>query len=90
MDEEGNLYTGSDSQVISIVPMIDRIPIYVYVPDMHRTVAIEPAGGNSIWLLYLKNEESKAGTVLERIWSDGTREAIFDVVDAPWSDFIVM
>ena len=90
MDEEGNLYTGSDSQVISIVPMVDRTPIYVYVPNMHRTVAIEPADGNSIWLLYLKNDESKAGTVLERVWSDGTREAVFDVVDAPWSDFIVM
>ena len=90
MDEEGNFYTGSNSQVISIVPMIDRIPIYVYVPDMHRTIAIESAGGNSIWLLYNKADASKAGTVLERIWSDGTREAVFDVVDAPWSDFIVM
>ena len=90
MDEEGNFYTGSDSPVISIVPAVDRTPIYLSIPEIHRTVALEPAGSNSIWLLYLKNEESKAGTVLERIWSDGTREAIFDVVDAPWSDFIVM
>ena len=90
MDEEGNFYTGSDSPVISIVPAVDRMPIFLSIPEIHRTIALEPAGSNSIWLLYIKNEESKAGTVLERIWSDGTREAIFDVVDAPWSDFIVM
>ena len=90
MDEEGNFYTGSDSPVISIVPTVDRTPIFISIPEIHRTIALEPAGSNSIWLLYLKNEESKAGTVLERVWSDGTREAVFDVVDAPWSDFIVM
>ena len=90
MDEEGNFYTGSDSPVISIVPEVDRIPIYLSIPEIYRTIAIEPAEGNSVWLLYLKSNESKAGTVLERIWSDGTREAIFDIVDAPWSDFIVM
>ena len=90
MDEEGNFYTGSDSPVISIVPTVDRTPIFISIPEIHRTIALEPAGGNSIWLLYLKSNESKAGTVLERIWSDGTRETVFDVVDAPWSDFIVM
>ena len=90
VDEEGNLYTGANSSVISIVSRADRIPMFLTIPEMYRVIAIEPAEGNSIWLLYSKSDASKAGTVLERIWSDGTREAIFDVVDAPWSDFIVM
>ena len=90
VDEVGNLYTGANSSVISIVSRADRIPIFLTIPEMYRVIAIEPAEGNSIWLLYSKFDTSKAGTVLERIWSDGTREAIFDVVDAPWSDFIVM
>ena len=90
VDEEGNLYAGANSSVISIVSRADRIPMFLTIPEMYRVIAIEPAEGNSIWLLYSKFDTSKAGTVLERIWSDGTREAIFDVVDAPWSDFIVM
>ena len=90
IDEEGNLYTGSDSSTISIVSRADRLPMFITIPEMHRAIAIEPAEGNSIWLLYSKTEASKNGTALERIWSDGTREAVFDIVDAPWSDFIVM
>ena len=90
IDYEGNLYTGSDSPVLAIISAIDRIPMYMSIPEIYRTIAIEPASENSVYLLYSTSDASKGGTTLERVWSDGTREEIFNILDAPWVDFIPM
>jgi len=90
IDYEGNLYTGSDSPVLAIISAVDRIPMYMSIPEIHRTIAIEPAAENSVYLVYSTSDASKGGTVLERVWSDGTREEIFNILNAPWVDFIPM
>ena len=90
IDYDGNLYTGSDSPLITIISAIDRIPMFVSMPEIYRTISIEPASDNSVWLTYSTSHASKGGTVLERVWSDGTREEIFNILDAPWVDFIPM
>ena len=90
IDYDGNLYTGSDSPLITIISAIDRIPMFVSMPEIYRTISIEPASDNSVWLTYWTSSSSKGGTVLERVWSDGTREEIFNILDAPWVDFIPM
>ena len=90
IDYEGNLYTGSNSPVLAIISAVDRIPMFVSIPEIYRTIAIEPASENSVYLVYSTSDSSKGGTTLERVWSDGTREEIFHVLNAPWVDFIPM
>ena len=90
IDYDGNLYTGSDSPLITIISAVDRIPMFVSMPEIYRTISIEPASDNSVWLTYSTSNASKGGTVLERVWSDGTREEIFNILNAPWVDFIPM